>query len=148
MTKTKERRRQYLVNKKLQLEFVRLLIMQAAVPIIVLGASLYIVNNMYLLRMQAIVGSSIISDAEIRGILNFSIFAMLALLVITAILLWYLGIRFSHQVAGPLHKLEKSMDKLASGEKVELIHFRKTDIINGLGDKFNAIAKRYNLIKQ
>ena len=143
----KERRRQYLVNKRLQLEFVRLLITQAAVPIVVLGTSLFVVNRMYLLRMQAIVGNSIISDTEVQGILIFSIFAMLALLVITSILLWYLGVRFSHQVAGPLHKLEKSMDKLASGERVEPIHFRKTDIVNGLGDKFNAIAKRYNQIK-
>ena len=143
----KERRRQYLVNKKLQFEFVRLLITQATVPIVVLGMSLYVVNKMYLLRMQAIVGNAVISDAEVQGILNFSIFAMLVLLVITAILLWYLGVRFSHQVAGPLHKLEKNMDKLASGERVEPIHFRKTDIVNGLSEKFNAIAKRYNQIK-
>lgn len=148
MAKTKERRRQYLVNKKLQFEFVRLLIIQAAVPIITLGILLYMVNNMYLLSIQTIIGSTIISDTEIDSVLNFSIFAMSALLAVMAVLLWYLGIRFSHRIAGPLYKLEKGMDKLANGEKVEPIYFRKTDIVTSLGDKFNAIAKRYNLIKQ
>jgi len=75
VARIKERRRQYLVNKALQMQFVRLLVTQSAVPIIILGSSLYIVNKMYLLRMQAIIGSSIISDAEIQGVLNFSIMA-------------------------------------------------------------------------
>lgn len=148
MVKTKERRRRYLVNKKLQMEFVRLLITQAAVPIIILGASLYWVNKMYLTRLQAIVGTSIMSDAEIQGILNFSIVSMLLLLVITALLLAFLGIRFSHEVAGPLHKLSNSMDKLARGEKVDLVYFRRTDILNGIGNKFNDVVKRFNQVKQ
>ncbi|MDP3789498.1 MAG: hypothetical protein Q8R48_03750 [Candidatus Omnitrophota bacterium] len=143
----RERRRQYLVNRKLQMQFVRLLITQAAVPIIMLGTSLYLINKMYLFRLQAIVGNSIMSDAEVHAILNFSLVAMLGLLVITGLLLAFLGIRFSHQVAGPLYKLESSMDRLSRGEKVELIHFRKTDIMNGLGDKFNIIAQKLGQVK-
>ena len=147
MAKTKERRKRYLVNKKLQMQFVWLLVMQSAIPVIVLGASLYIVNKMYLLQLQAIVGSSIMSDAEIQGTLNFSIESTLALLVIMALLLAFLGIRFSHQIAGPLHKLSNSMDRLARGEKVDLISFRKTDILNGIGDEFNAIVKKFGHVK-
>jgi len=147
MVKMRERRRQYLVNRKLQMQFVRLLVTQAAIPIIMLGTSLYLINKMYLFRLQAIVGNSIMSDAGIHAILNFSIVAMLSLLVITGLLLAFLGIRFSHQIAGPLYKLESGMDKLARGEKVELIHFRKTDIMNGLGDKFNIIARKLGQVK-
>lgn len=147
MSRIKERRKRYLINKKLQMQFVWLLVMQSAIPVIVLGTSLYAVNKMYLLRLQAIVGSSIMSDAEIQGILNFSIVSMLALLVIMALLLAFLGIRFSHQIAGPLHKLSNSMDRLARGEKVDLISFRKTDILNGIGDKFNAIVKKLGQVK-
>ena len=148
MAKIKNRRRWYLVNKNIQLEFARLLVIQAVVPIIILGGSLCWVNKMYLTRLQAIAGSLIISDAEIQGILNFSVVSMLAMLVITALLLAFLGIRFSHEIAGPLHKLSDSMDKLAHGEKVDLIHFRRTDILNGLGDRFNAIVKRFDQVKR
>lgn len=147
MSRIKEKRRKYLVNKKLQMQFVWLLVTQSVIPVIVLGTSLYAVNKMYLLRLQVIAGSSIMSDAEIRDILNFSVMSMLTLLVIMVLLLAFLGIRFSHQVAGPLHKLSNSMDGLARGEKVDLISFRKTDILNGIDDKFNAIVKRFGQVK-
>lgn len=147
MANTKERRRRYLINKRMQLQFVRILVMQAAIPIVILGLSLYFINKMYLLRLQAIVGSSVMSDAEVQSILNFSILSLLSLLVVACLLLAFLAIRFSHQIAGPLYKLETSMDKLNRGEKVELVYFRKTDLLNGLGDKLNAIAKKLGQVK-
>lgn len=143
----REMRRQYLVNKKMQMQFVRILTTQAAVLIMTFGALLYLINKMYLLHLQAIVGSSVIPDTEVRAILTFSIVAILGILVIAGLLLAFLGIRFSHQVAGPLHKIESSMDKLARGEKVELIRFRKNDIMNGIGDKFNMIARKMGQVK-
>jgi len=138
------KRRKYLVNKRLQLQFVFLLIMQAAIPIILLGGSLYVVNEMYLSTMQIMVGKEALSDTYVKGILNFSILSILALLVITAILLTYIGIRFSHHIAGPLYKLEETMDKLARGVRVPLIHFRKTDAVNGLANKLNVIIEELN----
>ena len=51
-----ERRRKYLVNRKLQLQFSSLLILQAAIPIILLGCSLYIVNKIYLFAIQRMIG--------------------------------------------------------------------------------------------
>ena len=116
MEDVKNRRKRYLVNKRLQLQFSVLLILQAAIPIVLIGSSLYIVNKMYLLAIQMMVGETVLSDAYIQGILNFSIQATVALLAITAILLTFIGIRFSHHVAGPIYKLEETMDRLAEGE--------------------------------
>ena len=59
-----------------------------------------------------------------------------------------MGIRFSHHIAGPIYKLEEGMDQLANGEMVRPMRFRKTDVIDTLADKFNAVAKRLNLLKQ
>lgn len=142
------RRRKYLVNKRLQLQFVLLLVMQAAIPIILLGCSLYIVNKIYLSTIQRMIGELVISDVDIQAILTFSIHAVVALLVITAILLTFIGIRFSHHIAGPVYKLEESMDKLARGEEVEPLHFRKGDAVNGLAEKFNIIIKKLNQAKR
>jgi signal transduction histidine kinase len=144
MARIKNRRRKYLVNKKLQLQFAWLLIMQAAIPIILLGGSLYVVNKMYLSTVQRIAGDAALSDAYIQSILSFSILAMVTLLLITGILLAFIGIRFSHHVAGPIYKLEMSMDGLVRGEKVEPLHFRRTDVVDGLAEKFNAIIEKFN----
>ncbi len=143
----KIKRRSYLVNKKLQLQFSWLLALQAAIPIILLGSSLYVVNKVYLLSIQRIVGISIISDVEVQSILNFSVQAIVVLLVITVILLTFIGVRFSHHVAGPLYKIEKTMEKLAQGEKVERLVFRNTDAVDGLADKINVVIERMGQLK-
>jgi capsular polysaccharide biosynthesis protein len=147
MQGTKERRRKYLVNRKLQMEFSLLMIMQVVIPIVLLWSSLYVVNKMYLSSLQVMVGEEALSDVYIKSILNFSIQAAIALIVITAVLLTFIGIRFSHHVAGPLYKLELILDKLARGEKVKPLQFRKTDSIVGFADKINIIIKKLNLLE-
>lgn len=148
MVNTKERRRRYLVNKKLQLQFSLLLVIQAGVPIILLGIVLYIVNKKYLITLQRIIGEAALCDPSIQNILTFSMLAVVVLLITTTVLLTFIGIRFSHRIAGPLYKLEESMERLARGEKIDFIHFRKTDIVNSLSDKFNAIIARLNQTRQ
>lgn len=147
MDNVKERRKKYLVNRKLQLQFVWLLLLQVSIPLILLGSSLYIVNKSYLLSIQMMVGETALSDAYIQSTLNFSILAVVVLLTITAILLTFIGVRFSHHVAGPLYKLEDAIDRLAKGEKVERIHFRKTDALGDFAEKFNTVIERLNQAK-
>ena len=148
MAKTKERRRRYLVNKELQMQFTWLLVMQLAIPTLVLGTFLYIVHKMYLTNIQRLVGESVISDPYIQSILNFSVLAIAVFLIISVLLLIFLGIRFSHHIAGPIFKIEKTMAKLAKGEQIEPVCFRKTDITGSLADEINIVAKKMNLLKK
>lgn len=148
MTRGINRRKHYLVNKRMQLQFVVLLLLLAVVPIILLGSSLYIINKTYLHAIQRIAGELVITDVDVRGILDFSANSLKALVLITSILLVYIGVRFSHHVAGPVYKLEETVDKLNKGEKVELLHFRKSDSVNDLAEKFNAIIKKLQLTKR
>lgn len=148
MITLRDRRKKYLLDRKLQLRFVLLLVVQASIPIIITGGALYLVNKMYILNLQETVGELIFSSADVQYILHFSILTVLTQLVITALLLTFIGIRFSHHIAGPLHKLGISMEQLADGEKVEPISFRKTDILNGFADKFNAIIKRVDKTRE
>lgn len=141
------RRTHYLVNKRIQLQFVVLLLLLAIIPIVLLGSSLYIVNKTYLYAMQRIMGETMIADVDIQGTLSFSVHALTSLVVITAILLSYIGIRFSHHIAGPVYKMEETIDKLVKGEKVDLLHFRKNDSVNDLAGKFNILIKKMHQAK-
>ena len=138
-----DKRKKYLVNKRLQLQFAWLLATQAAVPIIILGGSLYIVNKMYLYTLQRLVGMSAMSDADIQSVLEFSMRSMGALLIITTILLVFIGIRFSHHIAGPLYKIEMLLEELLEGKKVEPLHFRDTDAVDELAEKINGVVKKF-----
>ena len=144
----KNRRRKYLVNRKLQMQFAWLLVVQLSIPTVVLGTFIYIINKMYLSALQRIIGDTVISDPYIQSILNFSVLAILVFLLVSILLLIFLGIRFSHHIAGPIYKLELTMKKLAEGERVNPISFRKSDLTDTLADEFNAIAQKLNLLKK
>ena len=144
----RNRRKNYLVNKRMQLQFVSLLLLLAVVPIILLGSSLYIINKTYLHAIQRIAGEMVIADVDVQGILNFSTQSLTSLVIITSVLLVYIGLRFSHHVAGPIYKMEETIDRMVKGEKVELLHFRKSDSVNDLAEKFNLIIKKLRLSKR
>lgn len=147
MRSVRNRRRLYLVNRKIQMQFTWLLLIEMAIPTIILGALFYIVNKRYLSFIQRILGESVVSDPYIQSILNFSILSIGVFLIAWILLLLFLGIRVTHHIAGPLYKLEQSMDKLLKGEKIERLHFRKTDVIDEIADKFNAIAEKLSQVK-
>ena len=148
MPDPKNRRRQYLVNRKIQLQFTLLLIVQIAIPTIILGSFIYIINKMYLSCIQKLIGTSVISDPYVQSILNISVLGIGIFLIVSTMLLVFLGIRFTHHIAGPLFKLEKSMEKLLKGESIKPLHFRKSDIIDNIADDFNAIAEKMNQLKK
>lgn len=147
MGKTENRRRRYLVNKRLQLELSSLLVLLAAIPIIVLGSALYIVNKMYLGTLQNIVGETAFPTDYIQSILNFSVASVAGALIVTTILLIFIGIRFSHHIAGPLYRLQEKVEKLAGGEKIELLRFRRSDIISDLAAGLNTIIEKLRQVK-
>lgn len=142
MARTRNRRRRYLVNKPLQLQLIGLLALLGATPVVIFGVSLYIVNKTYLLTMQKLIGDGVFSDVYIQGILRFSAVALVTCFIISSALMVFIALRFSHHIAGPLYRLGNNLARLARGERVEPVHFRKNDIINGLAANFNAVVKR------
>ncbi|MBN1871428.1 MAG: hypothetical protein JW800_02535 [Candidatus Omnitrophica bacterium] len=138
------KRSRFLVNKRFQYQFSFFLALQAAIPIFLFGMSLYIINKLYLTSIQIVIGNDVLPDYHIKEVLNFSAYSVLALLVISSIILFYFGIRFSHHIAGPLYKLEQTIERLAKGQKAELLRFRKTDLVNGLADNFNFLIEELN----
>lgn len=52
-------------------------------------------------------------------------------------------IKFSHRFVGPLIRLEGEMRRLANGESVRPLQFRKDDYWHGLADQFNALRTRH-----
>jgi signal transduction histidine kinase len=48
---------------------------------------------------------------------------------------------FSHYIAGPVYRLEQTIDDLVSGKDVRLIRLRKGDELNELVEKVNALIR-------
>ena len=67
------------------------------------------------------------------GPVLLTLFGLLLLIV-------YDMVRLSHRFAGPVFRLGNCMRRLARGEPVEPIHFRKGDMWQELADEFNAVS--------
>jgi methyl-accepting chemotaxis protein len=56
-----------------------------------------------------------------------------------------LGILYSHRIVGPLHNLNNKMRRIANGEEMSSVSFRRRDQFQELAESFNAmIAKLKN----
>lgn len=60
------------------------------------------------------------------------------LFTVTGVL--FLGIFFSHRIAGPLFKVKQYAGELGDGKYENEIKFRKNDVINDLAHAFNTLA--------
>ena len=52
---------------------------------------------------------------------------------------------YTHRIAGPVYKLRQSLEKLARGETVEKVSFRRNDEFQKLAEAFNNVVKKMNI---
>lgn len=131
-------RKTLLINRKFQLTFLGYMLIMAAVTIAIIYAS-----NTYFFWMFVELGQSMNLPAdhaffqfltEQRNSMNW-VFLVTALIVMGAMIVG--GLILSHRVAGPLHRLDRHMKKVARGSETHEVRFRK-------GDFFQELARSYN----
>ena len=130
-------RRQYLVNKELQLSYSWLLIICVGVVILVFGLSLWYINKIHLDLFHQIVGEDALPTAYINSIQNHFLAGIPVTIVIVSMLLFALGIYSSHKVAGPMYRIAKNMNLIGLENHLDTIQIRKKDQLRELADAFN-----------
>lgn len=70
---------------------------------------------------------------------------ILTIALVVALLLLFGGLYLSHRIAGPVHRMKKELQKMASENPVTLnpIHFRKNDFFPELAETFNALVEAW-----
>lgn len=58
----------------------------------------------------------------------------------------YDSIKLSNRFAGPMVSFRNNLEKLAKGEDVRVLNFRKNDFWHGLSGDLNAVARRMELL--
>ena len=74
-----------------------------------------------------------------RGILFLSLAALMIIVI---------SIVISHRVAGPIFSMERTIDRIVKGEKVEFIRRRKNDELKGLAEKINGLITIIKELKE
>ena len=128
------RRRIWIVNPSLQYRFTGILL--AAIVVMWAGAlaSVYLAIWITLRTLDASSSPSAVSQLGLVGIIVTT-----ELLLIAPIVVW-IGIRWTHRVAGPLVRIKWALEQMAQGRFDLHLTLRKGDSLVELADTVNALA--------
>jgi signal transduction histidine kinase len=126
-------RSHYLIKKKLQLGLALRFLLLSVLFSIFIGFEVYI--TIWPVVAEAISGLSIalVKKHILFRLIFFSI-PVIFVIVIGSII-------FTHRIAGPLYRLEKTLDDLIAGKDVDIIRLRKKDEFQGLTQKLNELIR-------
>jgi methyl-accepting chemotaxis protein len=130
-------RRQYLINRELQLSYSWLLMVCVGLVILIFGLCLWYVNKVHLELFRQIVGEDALPKAYINSILNQFLMVIPVTIFIVLPLLFVLGVYTTHRIAGPMHRIAKSMNLIGVENHLDAIQIRKRDKLRELSDAFN-----------
>jgi nitrogen fixation/metabolism regulation signal transduction histidine kinase len=133
------KRRQYLVKKKFQLGLLAIFIALIIAESILIAAFLmYAANNTLTtgyanstLRIERTTSFFFVSTALI----------MLIVLVGIGLAGLVLFVLFSHRLAGPLYRFEKTLRQIEGGDLTARINLRKTDQLMEMKEAFNSLTR-------
>ncbi len=140
----KIRRRQILVDKKIQFFYTGFLIWFLVIALILTGTVLYyiIMNTI----INTFVGAKTSNIYQIILEINKLLVLRLSILIIIVIVVGiFLGILYLHRIAGPIYRIEKTIkESMNDGIEYRPITLRKKDFFHSLANNINLFIEKYN----
>lgn len=136
-------RRQYLIDKHLQVKFALLTILLLVVYTLLFAASLFAPH-----MIDLSVGATLDEQTEAARVLlslHKSVWPTLGLLIL---LLGAISIFFTHKIAGPVYRFKRVLQEVASGNLGVSITLRKRDELKDLADDLNAVIGELRIFVQ
>lgn len=136
-----QRRRQYLINKPLQIKFMAYLLMVVASVIVLTQIFAAAYGKLLTHGALAVPASGSIAVPE-----GSTVFWLTAITVILAcvVLFLVLGLLYSHRIAGPLYNLKQVMARVQNGELTATMHIRSKDELHDVEAAFNQMTTGLN----
>jgi len=131
MKKTPYKRRAYLINKRMQLKVTIRVIFVAILFSLFVGFEVYITIWPV---VSGVISKDMVSFVRHQIFIRAMFFFLPFIFVLAAS-----SILLSHRVAGPLYRIERTLDRLIQGEDVEHIRLRKNDELKELAEKINKL---------
>ncbi len=134
MNGKKQIRRQYLVDRAYQMRFVGHLF-TAILAVAVIGS----------LISSVILWSNLEASSDTSTSLAVSLIAvaitLLFQLVVGGGLVYYIGIRQSHRIVGPMIRIKRALEAIGAGDFTQRIQLRKDDALQDLAEAINKMAE-------
>ena len=131
------KRKQYLVAKKFQLKYAGLILALVFLTGILCAYVVYYTSMLLLGDKLA----NVYPQGRLISIVNMVNIRILLSLILITPLIMIIGIYASHRIAGPIYRIEKYLNGMASGEFSVPLTLRKNDELVALADGINHVAE-------
>ncbi len=131
-------RKQYFVQRGMQLRFARFVILLAFASAVLTGAAIFLTTFMLMGEKLA----DVYPQARLVVIFQSVYFwALMSLLAAVPFIFWG-SIVFSHRIAGPLPKIYQALKNIGDGNYDVKLTLRKRDELRDLADHINEMASK------
>lgn len=127
-------RRQLMINPRFQMQFALILVL------------LHVnVGFLYQIALHYRVQNLAAEAGSIEAFLDLDPWtaiwpAMLVAGMISGLAVFFIGIRYSHQIVGPLPRISRALRSISRGEQPERLQFRPGDVLEELAAQVNQVA--------
>ena len=133
------KRKKLYIKKEFQTDFsIKFLILIALESVLAIGLFLYLSRGTVITGYS---GSEIVIAGTGEYFLPTVLLANLALIGVTAIAGFIIMVAYSHKIAGPLYRFEKSIDEMASGDLTSRFNLRSNDQLEELASRINRLSE-------
>ena len=132
------RRKQFIVERSLQLRFARVALMFVMISCLI--TAFVVFYTTFTVLSDKLVG--IYPQTRLTGIFRSAYTNLLLGLLIVTPVIFYGALLFSHRVAGPLPKIYQALRDIGAGNFDVRLTLRKKDELKELAEVINAMAAR------
>ena len=139
MAKRPKRKKLY-IKKEFQTDFsVKFLILIALESVLAIAMFIYLSRGTVITGYS---GSELVIASTGEYFLPTVVLANLALIGLTAVAGFIIMVAYSHKIAGPLYRFEKSIDEMASGDLTSRFNLRANDQLEELAGRINSLSEK------
>jgi len=135
-------RKNYFIAKGMQSKFAGTILLLVFLITIITACNIYVLGSFF---MQT--RATLNENQTTEGLMQLFIMdlwpRLLLLVLVNVIIVFIVSIMYSHQIAGPAYKLEKSIQRIARGDLTFEIHLRKNDNFKEVAAAINQMLSRF-----
>lgn len=124
-------------KKKIQLKYIRLIILSILLPMLIMGAGFYIVFHQVLINAQL----GRYAENQLPNVFFWLNLSLVTVIMLSIMVAGWFALYLSHRIAGPLYRIEDEIRKIINNGPFE-IKIRKKDELQELVILINELASK------
>ena len=135
-------RKNYFIAKGMQSKFAGTILLLVFLITVITACNIYVLGSFFL-QTQATLNETQTTEGMMRHFVTQLWPRLLLLVLVNVIIIFIVSIMYSHQIAGPAYKLEKSIQRIASGDLTFEVTLRKNDNLKELAAAINGMLSKF-----